>query len=187
MTAYAARPDVELGVEVGVEGTGRAGLLVVAWTLTNAGHEPLLVVDRVPRPSGASLAWDPRTAYVVGAGDGLVQVASRLFPLPETDRMSWARPPRVGATELAAGASLAREVAVPLPLVRSSPWGDDIGFGPIRLPDPVTSVQYCLGVVTGEPQPSWGLERVDGVVLLAHGGGAVVAQHVLCSDPVPLG
>ena len=50
----------------------------------------------------------------------------------------------------------------------------------------MTSVHFCLGVVAGDPEPSWGLERDGDVVLLEHGRGAVAAQHVLCSDPIPL-
>lgn len=178
----ALRPDVDFAADL----TLGADAVAVSWTLTNTGDRPLLVVDRAPRASGASVVYDPSVAYVVGADDGLVQVASRLFHAPETDRMSWARPPRAGATELAAGATLARELAVPLPLVRSSPWGDDVGHGPIELPDPVEAVQFCLGVLAGEPQPSWGPGADGDVVVLNHGGGAVAAQHVLCSDPVPL-
>jgi hypothetical protein len=181
-TQDAPRPDVSFDVEV----SPSADAIAVSWSLTNTGDARLVVVDRVPRASGASVAYDPEAAYVVGGADGAVQVAQRLFDLPETDRMSWARLPRAGATELAPGDVLRRDVAVALPLRRSSPWGDDIGHGPIELPDPVTSVQFCLGVVAGEPDPSWGLDRTDGEVLLNHGGGAVAAQHVLCSDPIPL-
>lgn len=178
----APRPDVDFAAEV----TPGAGSVAVSWSLTNTGGEPLLVVDRPPRASGASVAYDPRTAYVVGGDDGTVQVAQRLFDLPETDRMSWARLPRAGATELAPGATLDRELAVPVPLVRLSPWGDDIGNGPIELPDPVTGVQFCLGVLAGDLQSSWGPGRDGDVVGLSHGSEAVAAQHVLCSDLVPL-
>jgi hypothetical protein len=176
------RPDVTFDVEV----SPGSDAIAVSWSLTNTGDAPLMVVDRVPRASGASVAYDPEAAYVVGGDDGAVQVAQRLYDLPETDRMTWARLPRAGATELAPGDVLRRDLAVELPLRRSSPWGDDIGHGPVELPDPVTSVQFCLGVVAGEPEPSWGLDRTDGEVLLNHGGGAVAAQHVLCSDPIPL-
>lgn len=177
------RPDVAFDVEV----TPGAQSVAVSWSLTNTGDEPLLVVDRVSRASGGAVVHDPQVVYVVGGDDGLVQVGTRLFDLPETDRMSWAQLPTAGATELAPGAKIERDLAVPVPLERLSPWGDDLGDGPIELPDPVRSVQFCLGVVAGEPQPSWGVERDGDVVLLEHGRGAVSAQHVLCSDPTPLG
>ena len=179
----APRPDVDFEVEV----TPGAESVAVSWSLTNNGEEPLLVVDRVPRASGGAVLYDPQVAYVVGSDDGLVRVASQLFHLPETDRMSWAQLPRVGATELAPGARIERDLAVPVPLERLSPWGDDIGNGVIELPDPVTSVQFCLGVVAGDPEPSWGLERDGDVVLLEHGDDTASAQHVLCSDPTPTG
>ena len=179
----APRPDVDFTAEV----TPGAESVAVSWSLTNNGDEPLLVVDRVPRASGAAVVYDPQATYVVGGDDGLVRIASQLFHLPETDRMSWAQLPTVGATELAPGATIERDLAVPVPLERLSPWGNDIGFGPIELPDPVSSVQFCLGVVAGDPEPSWGLQRDGDVVVLEHGDGAASAQHVLCSDPTPLG
>ena len=177
----APRPDVDFSAEV----TPGADAVAVSWTLTNTGDERLLVVDRVPRASGAAVVYDPQATYVVGGDDGLVQVAQQLYAMPETT-MSYAQPPRAGATELAPGATIQRDITVPLPLERLSPWGNDVGDGPIALPDPVTSVQFCLGVVAGEPEPSWGLDRADGTLTLQHGSGAVAAQHVLCSDPTPV-
>lgn len=177
------RPDVDFEVEV----TPGAEAIAVSWTLTNTGDESLFVVDRVPRASGGAVVYDPQATYVVEAEGGTVEVATRLFDMPETDQMSWAQLPRAGATEVAPGASLGSDLAVPLPLERLSPWGNDIGDGPIELPDPVTSVQFCLGVVAGDPEPSWGLKRDGDVVLLDHGRGAAAAQHVLCSDPTPMG
>ena len=91
------------------------------------------------------------------------------------------------ATKLGPGETLQRDLAVPLPLERLSPWGNDLGDGPIELPDPVTSVRFCLGVVSGDPQPSWGPGADGDVVVLDHGSPAVAAQHVLCSDPTPVG
>lgn len=175
------RPDVDYDVEV----TPGADSVAVSWTLTNTGDEPLLVVDRVPRASGGARVLDPQVAYVVGGADGLVLIESRLYDMPETT-MSWAQLPQAGATELGPGQTLQRDLAVPLPLVRLSPWGNDLGDGPLELPDPVTEVQFCLGVVAGEPEPSWGLQRDGDVVTLEHGRGAVAAQHVLCSDPTPM-
>lgn len=178
----APRPDVTFDVDV----SPGPDAIAVSWSLTNTGDAPLLVVDGPPRASGASVVYDPGTTYVVGEGDGTVQVAQRLFALPETDQASFAQLPRAGATELAPGATLEREPEVPVPLARLSPWGDDLGSGPIELPAPVTSVQFCLGVLAGEPQPSWGPGRDGDVVVLNHGSEAVAAQHVLCSDPIPL-
>jgi hypothetical protein len=179
----APRPDVSFDVEV----TPGPTSVAVSWSLTNTGTDPLLVVNRLPRASGATVVYDPEVAYVVGGDDGLVQIASQLFDVPETDRLDSAQLPRAGATEVEPGDVLTQDLTVPVPLVRSSPWGDDLGDGPIELPYPVTSVQYCLGVVAGSLQPSWGAGRTGEEILLSHGGPAVGAQHVLCSDPIPLG
>lgn len=178
----APRPDVTFDAQV----TVLTESVTVSWALTNDGDEPLLVVDRPPRASGATVVLDPAVAYVVGGPDGLVRVATRLFHLPETDRMTWAQLPRAGATVVEPGRTVRRQLGVPLPFRRASPWGDDIGFGPIELPDPATSAQFCLGVLAGAQQPSWGPGRDGDVVVLNHGSEAVDAQHVLCSDPIPL-
>lgn len=177
----APRPDVDFTAEV----TPGSDAIAVSWSLTNTGDRPLLVVDHLQRASGASVIYDPETAYVVGGTDDTVQVAQRLYDLPETDTMSYAQLPTAGATELAPGDTIERELSVPVPLVRASPWGNDLGAGPIALPDPIESVQFCLGVIAGDPQPSWGAGRDGDVVVLEHGSEAVAAQHVLCSDLVP--
>lgn len=178
----APRPDVSFDVEV----TPGPSSIAVSWSLTNIGDEPLLVVNRLPRASGATVVFDPEVVYVVGGDDGLVTISSRLFDLPETDRMDWVQLPQTGATEVEPGEVITQDLSVPVPLHRSSPWGDDIGYGPIELPDPITSVQYCLGVLTGEPQPTWGPGRDGDVVVINHGSQALAAQHLLCSDRVPL-
>jgi hypothetical protein len=181
-TQEAPRPDVDFAAEV-VPGDES---IAVSWSLTNNSDQPLYVVDRTPRASGAGVVYDPQVAYVTGGDDGLVQLAQQVFFMPETT-MSFAQPPRAGATELAPGARLDRDLAVPVPLERLSPWGNDLGDGPIGLPDPVTSVQFCLGVLAGDPEPSWGLERDGDVITLRHGDVTATAQHVLCSDPTPMG
>ncbi|MCF6376162.1 hypothetical protein L2K70_00920 [Nocardioides KLBMP 9356] len=178
----APRPDVDFVAEV----TPGAEAIAVSWTLTNTSQARMLVVDRVPRASGAGLVQDPQATYVVGGEGRLVQLTQRLYDEPETT-MSFAQPPTAGATELGPGETLQRDLAVPLPLERLSPWGNDLGDGPIELPDPVTSVQFCLGVLAGDPQPSWGPGAEGDVVVLDHGSPAVAAQHVLCSDPTPVG
>lgn len=176
------RPDVDLTADV--EATPEA--VTVSWTLTNTGDAPLLVVDRPPRASGATVVYDPAVSYVVGGGDDRVEIGTRLLDVPETDRMTWARLPRVGATGLAPGDTLRRTLRVPVPLQRLSPWGDDVGYGPIELPDPVGSVQLCLGILPDAPEPSWGPGREGDVVVLEHGSPAVAAQYVLCADPVAM-
>ena len=55
-------------------------------------------IDMEAEEQGGALVYDPQVAYVVVGDDGLVQVASQMFSMPETDRMSWARLPRAGAT-----------------------------------------------------------------------------------------
>ncbi len=159
--------------------------IAVSWTLTNTGDEPLLVVDRVPRASGAGVVLRPAGDVRRRRRDGLVQIASRLFDLPETD----ARPTR-------SCRGRARPSSLPAPpsgatspsrcrWSGSRPGATTSVTARSSCRDPVTSVQFCLGVVAGEPEPSWGLDRTEGTVTprARQRGGGRPARPVLGPDP----
>ena len=92
--------------------------------------------------------------------------------------------PQIGATVLEPGASLAVTLEVPLPLERNQPFGDDLGAGPIALPDEPSEVRFCLGLLPRSFTDAAPDE--DGVVLLAQTDASAAVQHLLCSDPTPL-
>jgi hypothetical protein len=170
-------PDASFDADVVVEGD----TVRVSYHVTNDGTTPLLLVNQVP-DRGSSGALSDTRAYVVGgvAGgpDGLVQVGHRLFARPDTDRMSWDSDPDVGLTRLRPGRSL--DVQVEVPLERYSPWGDDLGYGTIELPDPVEEVEFCLGVVA-EPDPSRIIEQDGDALMTTH--GSTSDQYLFCTDP----
>ncbi|WP_418064153.1 hypothetical protein [Pimelobacter simplex] len=161
----------------------------ITYTLRNDGTGELLVVDGVPRPSGATVRYAPDRAYVTGRGADGILLSQRVFPWPDTDGMAWDQAPRVGVTRLAAGQELRRELTVPEPFVRAHPFGDDLGDGPVALPAHPSEVTFCLGVIAPPYPPALALDEGEGeddVPTVNHGNVPWAAQHQLCSDPVPL-
>ena len=181
----AARPSASVDFEVAVADDR----LLVDYTVTNHGAHDLLVLNRLPQPAGAGTSYVDDIVYVTGLDDGRVQVAQRVFPWPDSVRIDYAQAPQMGATGLAPSGSLDVHLEVPLPLERRQPFGDDLGYGPISLPDPATEVEFCLGVIA-PPYPrgvSPALDEDDPtLMLLAHGDAAHQAQYLFCSDPVVL-
>lgn len=173
------RPDVTADLEV-VPGDDT---VVVSYTVTNDGDVPLLLANRLPRVAGAGTSFDDTLAYVTGAGSDAVEISQRLFPWPAGD-VERAQAPQIGATVLEPGATVTVELAVPLPLERNQPFGDDLGDKTITLPDPVSRVSFCLGLLPRDVTDA--APDQDGVVLLGHGGAAVDLQYLLCSEAVDL-
>ena len=176
------RPAAQFDVQVSPEEDG----VRVSYRLVNQGSAPLLVPNRLPVPAGAGVRYRSDLAYVTGGPDGLVELAHRVFAWPDSDRKTWEVAPRVGVTQVAPGRSVSAELTVPLPLTRNQPFGDDIGYGTIRLPDPIQDVVFCLGVLPGASSGVIPLHRDDGVLLTEHGNSTNSAQFLYCSDPVPL-
>jgi hypothetical protein len=183
-TSDAARPDASVEFDVTADDSLR-----VSYTVTNDGADDLLVVNRLPQPAGAGTSYVDDISYATGQDDGRVQVAQRAFAWPDSDAIDFAQAPEVGATRLPPGESLDVTLEVGLPLERSQPFGDDLGYGDIELPDPVTDAVFCLGVIAA-PYPSGVSPRPDeddpSLVRLAHGDATHDAQYLFCSDPVEL-
>ena len=157
----------------------------VSWDLTNYGDEPLLVVNRLPTPSGSG--FTPDRVYVFGQEDGRVQLSQRVFPWPDSDRVSFAQAPQAGVLRLLPGETTSGDAAVPLPLERAHPFGQDVGFGPIGLPDPAEEVVFCLGVIPPPFEPALGMDREGAVTTIDHGNESHEAQYLFCSEPTALG
>lgn len=156
----------------------------VTWRLDNTGTTPLLVVNRVPVPSGAATDWRADTAYVTGEGNGVL-LSQRLFTWPDTDK-TWEVSPRAGVTEVPAGESLTQEVVVRLPLERRHPFGPDLGDGVVTLPTDPDSVRFCLGVIAPPYPPALARKRVDGVDTVNHGNLPWARQYLYCSETAAL-
>lgn len=159
----------------------------ITYTLRNDGTGELLVVDGIPRPSGATVVYGPDRAYVTGAGADGILLSQRVFPWPDAGAMGWEQAPRVGVTRLAAGQELRRELTVPEPFVRAHPFGDDLGDGPVALPEQPREVTFCLGVIAPPYAPALAYDERGETPTVAHGNESWAAQHQLCAEPVPLG
>lgn len=172
--ATGTEPSVEFTASVTVDGSR----LRVEYRLENRSGEELIVLNRVPSYSAAGTPQqDANAVYVTGvAGTGRVQVSKRAFAMPDTG-MTWVQAPQVGGVAVPSGHSVQESLTVGLPLQRRHPYGDDVGEGVIKLPDPVTEVVFCVGVVrAADVQPP-----VAGEITLPHLAAVAEVQHLFCS------
>ncbi|WP_207006539.1 hypothetical protein [Nocardioides aromaticivorans] len=177
-TPTATLDSTRLAVEASVEVDADA--VVVTWSVTNRSGAPVLVTNRVPDDSGR-LSDGPDQTYVLpGDEPGRVELAKRVLPVAADavgDAFPW-----IGVTELDDGRELRETVRVPLPLrayAPPAPGGDDV-----RLPEPATSVVFCVGVLSGR-EPAWGFKDDGGIARVNH-GRAAEGQTTRCSEPVAL-
>lgn len=179
----AAKPKASFDATVTPEADG----IRISYTFTNDSGGELLLVNGLPEPSGASVRYADQLAYVTGEvtgeGDGQVLLSHRAFAWPDTDRMAWGQAPRVGVTRVAAGQTKRVQLTMPLPLERRQPFGDDLGYGEIALPDPVGSVRFCLGAIAAPYHPALGLQTEDDATTIAHGNKTHESQYLFCTDP----
>jgi hypothetical protein len=186
-----------------------ADALRISYGVTNQSGEDLIVLNRVPAYSSAgSPRADVNAVYVTGAGPaGRVQISKRAFPMPETDSVAWAMAPRISGVLLRPGRSVGEDLVVAMPLRRHHPYGDDVGEGRIRLPDPIRETVFCVGVLRRADAPAdlatsgpsgvpsgaaasvpsdvpGGSGEGDGSVTLPHLSAVTDVQYLSCSAPL---
>lgn len=159
------------------------GSLAITYTFTNQTSADLIALNRVPVANQHPVD----AVYVTGRGDGddgEVEVSKRAFARPESDSKEWTSFNRIGGVVVAPGKSVSENFVVPLPLARRHPYGNDIGDGEIKLPDPVKQVVFCLGVLPRSALPAASTTDADGTVETVHSSLVTAAQHLFCSAPV---
>jgi hypothetical protein len=174
-TAAGPAPAVDFKASI----TVAAETIQVSYTLTNSSGTDLLVLNKVPSydDSGRQLD-DANTVYVTGKEKSQVVLSKRAFPIPDTDRKTWAQATQISGVLVPAGGSVSEQIVVKRPLKRYHPYGNDIGFGEIKLPDPGTEVVFCLGVVKAS--------EAGGKLTLQNTSATTGVQHQFCSSPVAL-
>jgi hypothetical protein len=161
------------------------GSLAISYRFTNQTSADLVALNRIRYENG----YPPDAVYVTGRGDdGRVEISKRAFAMPHTDKMDWAAFATVGGVIVPPGQSVAEDITVPLPLVRTFPYGNDLGDGEIQLPDPIKDVVFCLGVIPRQAlrSPSSSATADDGKVETVHSSLITAAQHLFCSAPAKL-
>jgi hypothetical protein len=165
----------------------------VSYRIVNNEAGDLVVLNRVHTTEDGRWQTRPSLVYVVGRDGGRVEISKRALPQPENSKISLYRFPTVGGSVLPAGGSLTEEFAVRLPLTRVHPYGNDVGYGEVKLPDPITELVFCLGVVREpvdssprSPAPSPGGMTAEVIDEIPHGGPSLLRQHLFCSDPVKM-
>jgi hypothetical protein len=170
------------GLDVEVERLD-AGLRIT-WTLSNDGNAPLLVFDDF---RGDEAPGEPvQGAFVTGGegdgrGDGVVEVARRLFPVPGD--LEGVQQYGVSASELAPGANATatENVVLPFSYHPAAPQG-----GGAELPDEPAQVVFCIGI--GEPGAVDASEMSGsaGRWFVPHNEANAARQTLLCSEPFDL-
>jgi hypothetical protein len=188
--------------------TPEKGSVAISYRFTNQTSADLVALNRIRYQNG----YPRDSVYVTGRDDGRVEISKRAFAMPDTDKMEWVAFATVGGVIVPPGQSVAEDISVPLPLTRMFPYGNDLGDGEIKLPDPIREAVFCLGVIplsalptpapspstgapspsTGAPSPSTGAPSLsgpaagDGKIETTHSSFITAAQHLFCSAPVKL-
>jgi hypothetical protein len=151
--------------------------LRIAWTVTNASGADLVVFDD-RRPDEAAGTERYGAFVTAGHDDATVEVARRLFPVP--DDLEGVRAYGVNANPLPAGASAEGREIVKLPLAYA-PAAPEGGGDP--LPADPARVVFCVGVAPAADFPP---TPPDDYRFAVHNAGNVSRQSLLCSDPFDL-
>lgn len=155
--------------------------LRISWRVTNTAEGDLVVFDN-RRPDEAPGAERPGAFVTAGEGDATVEVARRLFPVP--DDLEGVQAYGVTASALPAGATTEGREMVPLPLTYT-PAASEGGGDP--LPDRPARVVFCVGVAPAEDFPaSTSPGAPEGYRFARHSPANVAHQALLCSDPFDL-
>ncbi len=152
--------------------------LRIAWSVTNVSGGDLVVFDD-RRPDESPNAERYGAFVTAGHEDGTVEVARRLFPVP--DDLEGVQAYGVAASTLPAGAKAeGREIVLlPLAYAPAAPAG-----GGDPLPDDPARVVFCVGVAPAADFPPSG--QPEGYRFAVHNAGNVSRQSLLCSDPFDL-
>lgn len=162
--------------------------LRITYELRNRGATPVLVFDGVPEADGpGKQRVDPQAVYVTARGGDTVEVAKRVFAVP--DGLNPEAYARLRATVLPAGDAVAEQLTVPLPPRARHPYRDD------DLPGRVTQVVFCVGAAPAAAvtQKRPATESTGAAPSATANGGErywvsheranADVQHLFCSEP----
>lgn len=156
-----AAPEVDLQATISKAGDE----LAVSYTLTNNHSGPVVAYVGV-MGDAASHSWD---VYITARKDGTVEIAKRTFTIPPGVNAD--SPGEIKGKVLATQEKFQESFRVRLPLEPRRPYKK-----PGKLPDPVTKVVFCVGVMPQQEAPA-----PRGDVYPLNG-----PQHLICSPAVDL-
>jgi len=152
------------------------------YTITNSSDVDIYVMDAVPAvdPSTRQAVADRNSVVIYLMSDGRAHVLRGIAPLP-TDRRVYMRVIPL-AVKLAAGATLTRQIEVPLPLAETSPYFPDLPlrqYEPVDLPGVRFSVEYLRGTVEGFSATP--VDFADDLLRVAARNTVGMTERVSCS------
>jgi hypothetical protein len=148
------------------------GQLVVEYSVTNRGAQPVLLVNR----GDTSFGLGPGRVYVEPQEDGTVDLTQRGYTLPPG--YSGPAPTAAiypGVSELAPGKTATETLRVRAPKSRQHPYGRY--YKQVAVPEPLRRVRFCLGVIKGDAET----KTTRGTRVLTS-LQAVAAQELLCTE-----
>jgi hypothetical protein len=172
-TTTGSTVDADLSLSADVD----ADRLRVTYRLRNAGSAPIVALNGVPATDTVDdPAVDPNAVYLTARDDDTVEIAKRAFAPPPG--VAPAAPFQLAGTVVAAGGEMAEEFTVPLPLRGRSPYGAVAGGD--RLPEPWSSMVFCLGVL---PDTMIEMRRAGTAdrPVYGHMDFTVAAQRLVCA------
>lgn len=155
--------------------------LRIGWTVTNEGDTDLLVFDN--RQADDSPDDDLADAYVTGRDDGTVEIARRVFPVPDGVEVDGQQAGTL-AVEIAPGQSASGRELVLLP-PQYNPAAPE-GGGEPPSDDPSTAV-FCVGVGPADAiDASQSAADAGERYFVRHTEANADQQTLLCGDPIDL-
>lgn len=143
--ATGPRPEVDFRATI----TRQGNELRIDYRLANAGAVPIVAFNGVQRGDSSRSAVD--TVYVTARKDGTVEVAKRTFSVPEG--VDAAGLEFIVGTVLPPTGAVSERLVVPLPLKPARPYQSALS-DPIKLPDPVKRVVFCVGAALVDALPA---------------------------------
>lgn len=176
------RPDMAFRATISRQGDG----LRIDYRLANVGSTPVVVFNGVLQRDDASRS-NVDQVYVTARENGTVEIAKRTFSVPEGIEIGgldflW-------ATILPPDGAVTERVTVPLPLKPYRPYQAFLDQ-PIKLPDPVKRVVFCIGAarldaLPPQKQPPFASPLKNSPYetrMFPHNG----RDHLFCSKPYDL-
>ena len=184
MSTTAAEQSPALDVMLECQPTRVGNKLSFPYTATNRSDADIYVMDAVPvvDPSTRQAVANRDSVVVYLMGDGRAHVLKGIPPLP-TDRSVTVRIIPLAA-KLPPGATLTRQLEIPLPLAEASPYFPDLPLRQYELVD-ISGVQFSVEFLrsTAEGFSATPVDFAPDLYQVSARNTAGMTERVMCAFP----